>query len=59
MAKKITVEFTEAQLQAVIQLADCASNTYEDALGVLDTPGKVRAGYRGLEAMNAALYKKK
>jgi hypothetical protein len=56
MARRIKVELTEAQALALAGLAECAANSYDDALAVLDSPGRVRAGYAALEALNHAIH---
>lgn len=56
MARKITVTFTEAQAYALWRLAECAANTYDDALCVLDKPQAVYAGYRALSALESELF---
>lgn len=53
---RITVTLTEAQAYALVRLAECAANTYDDALGVLDNPSSVRAGYTAIDKLNGALH---
>lgn len=57
-ARKVTVTLTEAQAVAIARLAECSANTWDDALGVLVDGQSVAAAYRGLEKLNAAIYRK-
>ena len=54
--RRITVELSRAEALALVHLAECASNTFDDAISVLDAPQSVAAGYRAIDRVNATLY---
>ena len=57
MSRRIVrVELTRAEATALATLAECAANTHDDALQVLDSPARVASGYRALDKLNAAIY---
>lgn len=55
MSRKITVTLTEEQWLAIESCAECAANTYNDALAVLGAPARVHALTRGLRTLRDAL----
>lgn len=54
-AREVMVRLTPAEASALARLAECAGNTYDDALAVLDAPSSVRAGYRAIDKLRAAI----
>lgn len=52
----VRVELTKAQAEALVRLAECASNTYDDAMTVLLHPSRVSAGYVAIQKLNRAIY---
>lgn len=57
MKRTVTVTLTGAQAYALVRLAECAANTYDDAAMVLDSPQAVAAGYRAIERLNSAIHR--
>jgi hypothetical protein len=63
-SRKIKLELTEREALSLVLLAECASNTYDDAEAALDDSNlrarsqAIAAGYRAIEKLNHALYKK-
>lgn len=52
--KRVKLEMSEAEAWALLRLAECAGNTYEDALAILVSPAKVRAGERAIDKLTSA-----
>lgn len=55
--RRIHVSLTPKEAEALVQLAECASMTYEDAEGVLDGATAIAAGYRAIAKLNHEIYK--
>ena len=53
--RHVTVTMTEAEAHALWRLAECAANTWDDAESVLVDSQKVRAGFRGIAKLRAAI----
>lgn len=55
-ARSVVVRLTVPQAHALVRLAECAANTWDDAMSVLVDAPRVEAGFRAIQAVNAALY---
>ncbi len=53
---KVTVTMTREQLLAIWRCAECAADTYEDALAVLGHAQRVHALNAGMAIVSAALF---
>lgn len=57
MTRLVTVTLTEPQWLAIESAANCAADTYDDALAVLGSPSRVRALNRGLDRLADELHR--
>lgn len=58
-ARKIHVTLTAKEADALVRLAECSANTWEDAIVVLDTGIEVAAGFRAIEKLNRSIYRER